>query len=356
VLHLVSPTSLRSWLPFFVTLGPQDKIVWLGESSPLDAGLEAELAAAHRAASATVVHSSHHTLERDASLGQRLCAAGGRVLCQTPEAARLGTDKIAMKRRLDLAGLPSIPWRHASTGVGPDSFANLYSAPYVVKQRRGTEGQRLTLGERPRCTLGDDWYEEPFVAGTEYSVNVFTAPQRTVTFPSIWKGDTRRDLLPPYKRLRLVPAPCLDAAADAGLRGLAVAAARALGSIGFAEVELIIGGDRVARIMEVNPRIAGTLRLSAMTTGVRVFDLPSNEGAGVIHLPAVRHAAEVPAVGDPWCVPERDMFCTSRLTVAADSYRGLRRALRDALELGAIVPPGWCEQFDEVMRKPPTPR
>jgi biotin carboxylase len=82
------------------------------------------------------------------------------------------------------------------------------------------------------------------------------------------KGQTNRDLRRhPIYRLRLAPHPLPDVIARCVCE-LAEQAVRALGLTGVAECEMILDRRHGPRVLEVNPRISGTLRLSASASGI----------------------------------------------------------------------------------------
>jgi biotin carboxylase len=349
ILHLVSPSSLQSWFTHFVTLGDGDRIEWLGEHPTLSVAADQRTCGYHAEADLTVLHSSHDTLIRDIALSSRLeGTAPRRLIRQSATAAVLGTDKLAMKRQLEAWSLPIVPWRHPSDGVTPEEFAARHEGPFVVKLRNGTEGRALRLRPTPEPELADGEFEEPFVGGTEYSVVVLRVGGRELTFPAIWKGPTRRDLLPPYQRLRLCPAPDLSTERDDELRSLSLRASAAMASEGFAEVELIIDGEEQARVIEVNPRIAGTMRMAALACDQRIFDLPAREDAHG-HLAAQRRVVEMPHQGEPWNDPAQLVYCTSRLTAAADTWGELPARVDAAIGAGSAVPLEWRRSLDLVL-------
>lgn len=349
ILHLVSPSSLKSWFTHFVTVGEGDRIEWLGEHPTLSVAADRQACGYHADADRTILHSSHGTLIRDVALAKRLeDAAPRKLIRQSALAAVLGTDKLEMKRQLEAWSLPIIPWRHPSDGVTPGQFAAHHEGPFVVKLRNGTEGRALRLRPTPEVDLEDGEFEEPFVGGTEYSVVVLKVGIRQLTFPTIWKGPTRRDLLPPYQRLRLCPAPDLTADRDAELRALGCRAAAALASEGFAEVELIVDSEGHARVIEVNPRIAGTMRMAALACDQRIFDLPVKENARG-HLAARRCVVEMPFRGEPRNDPAQLVYCTSRLTAAADSWGELPARVDAALGGSSAVPLEWRRSLDRAL-------
>jgi predicted ATP-grasp superfamily ATP-dependent carboligase len=348
VLHLVCPRSLETWFEHFVTVSPGDHVEWLGEDGDLSTHQRRRVESLARDASTTVLHSSHYSLVRDADLGADLAAAGHDVVCQSRCGARHGVDKLLMKSTLDEQHIPQMAWREAGDAITPAAFAAAHEGPVVVKQRHGTEGKMLRLAPEPAVDLDPADFEEPFVSGVEYSVVLFRSPTRVVTFPSVWKGPTRRDLLPPYRRLRLCPAPRLSADMDRQLRELSVRTAAAVDSVGLTEVELLVGDDGMPLVIEINPRIAGTMRMAALAAATRIFDVPVQD-AGSVHLEPTRCALELPSLGPPWNEPDAETFCTSRLTVGAESWSEVVKRLTAAEQRGAMLPPDWRTQVRDAL-------
>lgn len=346
MLHLVSPTSLESWFAHFVTMRSEDKVQWLGEQAALTGEAIRGACHCHAEADITVLHSSHDTLLRDIALAEHLEQMGcGPLIRQTTKAALLGTDKVAMKCAFEEHSVLSIAWRQHADGISALQFGAQHDGPFVVKLRNGTEGRALRLSAAPSAQLDEQEFEEPFIGGTEYSVVVLRSGARYVTLPTVWKGPTRRDLLPPYQRLRLCPAPDLTDDRNDELRQLSLAACEALDSEGFAEVELIVDGAGQARVIEVNPRIAGTMRMAALACDQRIFDLPVTTTVHG-HLGAQRCVVEMPYHGNPWSAPERLVYCTSRLTVAAGSWSQLPAHVDAALGDSVAVAHEWRRSLE----------
>ncbi len=176
--------------------------------------------------------------------------------------------------------------------------------------------------------LGDHEYAEPYTDGVEYSVLVYRDGEQRVVFPPVWKGATGTDLLPPWRRLRLCPYPQLPAELGQRLGSIALDLADAADTVGFVEVEYLVTGDGRELILEINPRVSGTMRISALATGVPVFALPEMPSVNGF-LRADRYAVEVPHSGAPFIDPVAGIYATSRLTMVADHLAGLRRMLRE---------------------------
>ena len=328
-LHLISPPSVAGWFAYFTTLYPDDRVREIGEGPEVDLAplVEALGEGLPGGTREVVMFSSHDALRRDLRLADELRARRVAVSAQSPGCARLGYDKFVMKEFFDRHGLPTAPWARGTdvSSLGPAD------APVVVKHRRGTQNIGTYLTTVGRCELGPDEFAELYIDGIEYSVVVYRDQHGTATFPPVWKGRTTPELTPPWRRLRLCPDREGSPALDRSLREVAEQMVVAADGTGHAEVELVVDEAGGVHLLEINPRVSGTMRISAMATRLPIFSLyrlPEERGA----LSAVRYAAEVPYSGPPIYDPESATFGTSRLTVAADDPAEVRRKLEEACD------------------------
>jgi carbamoylphosphate synthase large subunit len=320
VRHFCSAASLTGWIGEFVSgrIAPS----WSGPAARhdvefipdhLDVARTVDLVRRFPAADIVVIHPEHRTLLRDAAVSANLAADGMHAFVLSPRAAAFGVDKAATREELVSAGI-AVP-------DGTDDPATTR----VVKSRAGTQGSgaRLVRPGAPADPTPEELVER-FVHGTEYSVNLFRCSAGTWTFPVVWKGDTRLDLIPPYGRVRMCAPNRTPATLDRDLRAQAVATAEVLDVQGFAEVESVVPIDEGPLVLEVNPRISGTLRMSAMAAVFPFLELyaperiPSASGL-VHHLRAEQAAAERPFSAAPFTDLAAGVIATSRLTLTAES-------------------------------------
>jgi biotin carboxylase len=197
---------------------------------------------------------------------------------------------------------------------------------------------------------------EHFIEGVELSVDVLRWEGRSRALGVVHKGATDRDLRRhPIYRLRQAPAPIAPEQYTLALE-IAVRAMDALGIVGIAECEMILDPVRGPLVLEVNPRIAGTARLSAACAGIDVhrclvdmvlgrFDadrlrgVPGHAVQIPVHAPiapaALARLAALPAVRFikhiNWAP---DLGISASLTVAAPGPAALQASLR---EIGSLV-------------------
>jgi hypothetical protein len=321
-LYLVAPSSVASWFSHFVEPAEGDEIVFTGEGRDVDVDRILHALEEHEPLR-PVLLSSHATLDRDAELTDFLRRRGHNAIGPSRAAAAAGRDKLQMKLLFAEHGIPT-PASRAGPRVaelGPPE------ALVVVKDRYGTQSVGTRLGSVGACTASADWLCELYTDGIEYSVVVYCDDEHELVFPPVAKGATSTALVPPWKRLRVCPDPGLVPARDAELRALARALAAAIDLRGHMEVEYLVTRQGETLVLEINPRVAGTMRLAALAAGVPIFSLhmfpPLSCG-----LRATMHAAEEPYAGPPIADPEGRVFATIRLTVAAATAAGALSKLR----------------------------
>jgi hypothetical protein len=123
-----------------------------------------------------------------------------------------------------------------------------------------------------------------------------------------------------------------------------VTIAEMFGVLGFMEVEFIVPETGEPAVIDINPRICGTMRLVAMATGERIFDWADFPGDEDRVLQVRRYAAEIPFDGAPFM--SDDVIATSRLTCSGDNASAVKRILTKWAAAAHVVednswPAGW---------------
>jgi transketolase len=120
---------------------------------------------------------------------------------------------------------------------------------------------------------------------------------------------------------------------------------------GWLEVEFVVDSRGLPWVLEINPRICGTMRLAAMCAEVALFDIPAMRGLDG-SLPAVRTGAEVPWHGAPIADPAQRIFATSRITIAARDSSCLRAKLDSlGIDLDAYTQVGPAREGRRRLRR-----
>lgn len=329
LVYLVAPESTRTWLPSFIEHPRTERIVYTGEAGPARLGPWRDRFDHHTGQQVCIL-SSHHTLIRDCALAEWLRSRGHRVWGQSRRCAGLAVDKLVMKQSFDEAGFQTPRWSGAGTAARLAGSGSLF----VRKSRNGTQSVGTRLVRLPAESLADNEFAEVYVDGVEYSVVAYVDADLEFTLPVVWKGPTSPDLVPPWRRLWICPAVDASAGLESRLRSLTLAVAHAVGAEGFLEAEYIVDAGEAIHLLEINPRVAGTMRVAAMAADVPIFSLPYGVRPPV-SVPATGYAVEAPYHGEPLARPERRVFATSRLTVAE---RTLDAALARLGEFGVWAP------------------
>lgn len=323
-LTLVAPASLLTW--FEPLGGDSATMIPIGEGGPL---AEDTVCTISDAAAGDVIriHSGHDSLTRDLQLAKDLRKRGNLVYAQSATAVAAGLDKAFARTVMQNAVVPLTAWGLHHT---PDSDNVL------VKARNSTQSRSIRWGQAD-SPLEPDTYWEQWIDGIEYSVNGYREHGTVTMFPIVAKGRTSSDLQPPWRKLRWVKAGDPFEGADAMYQSARTIAA-AMGIWGFFEVEFVLGND--VRVIEVNPRISGTLRLSAMAADIKIF------GTGVLAagpriLQPVLSGLELPFEGEH--IVESGLIATSRLTC-------VRSSMTDVLREVSVRAPSYAKTLHEFDR------
>jgi len=333
----------RTWLPGFLE-DPRFRVELLEPD-----GLVARVARLRPAA--VVFLSRHETLRRDRGLADALAGLGVPVVAQPKEMVKLGLDKTKMARRASLVpGLEPVrglPLAHAAAELAAGRCRAV-----VAKRNDGTDGDDSEVfvdAERLRvrgARLREDGYLfQPFVEGVELSLNLMWHEGRCNVYPVVTKGPTDPHGVHPARRTRRCPAALPDAARD--LVRACVDYLAPLRPSGPVEVELIRRPDGRFVLLEVNPRLSATLRLSAVAAASNPFTDLLAAAAGVQPLgrpvAAARHALEwplsreLPAERRAALCRDGDVWVSTRVTLAAPDRAALAR--RAAYVRSQVDPP-----------------
>lgn len=252
--------------------------------------------------------SSHYSFLRDYFLSKSLCELGYDSKSQRKEMIQIGIDKLKMKRFL----------REKSINT-PDWLEEIYlisHKDYLIKGRYSTASGSISHLDRKRFDCYQDKYLEEFRIGVEYSVNVFCDYNGELTFyPVVWKGENSEDLTPPYKRLRIA-GPYNENFELLSRRFYEICRklCNEINNYGFVEFEFLVTESEIF-LLEINPRVSGSLRIAAMACGFPAFDNYIEERKGEILKP-INIAIEIPYQGEYLKGCNNEYICTTRATFA----------------------------------------
>lgn len=200
-----------------------------------------------------------------------------RVVSNQPSAVELAFDKALTKRVLADAGFRSIPGCVADSREELLAAAERYGMPLVAKPRRDFTGKGFRIFQSHaeveayvrKCRV-KDLVVEPFMEGSELSLELVRWDGVCVAQPVVYKGETRLNHLEhPVYRPRMSPwqrgTEIERLVVDTGK-----AMADALGLEGACELEFVVA-DGVPHLMEINPRVSGVTRLCSAGGGTSTF-------------------------------------------------------------------------------------
>jgi len=198
------------------------------------------------------------------------------VVANPPVTVMLANDKLRTKQLLHAHGIGVTEAVPANDLEQATAAAARLGYPVVIKRNDGYAGIGMRLChdqaqlERYYRRQPGPMLVEHFIEGIELSVDVLRWQGRSRALAVVHKGATDHDLRRhPIYRLRQAPAPIAPRHHAQALE-IACRAMDLLGIVGVAECEMILDPQRGPLVLEVNPRIAGTMRLSSACAGIDV--------------------------------------------------------------------------------------
>lgn len=323
--YCIAPESLTVWFDAFAELQANDRKFHIGEKGPVLDLLNIGIGVRQNNVQKVVILSSHESLLRDLDLAESLRKLRIEVDSQTQKGVEVGLDKIKFKEVLGALGVPTPRW-------GPLSSLSSTDRGMLLKMRGLTQSQGIRWFDGVKPKYENEWYWEEFVFGWEYSVLAFVGSASVTFLPLVLKGETQFDLTPPWRRLRICPDPKLSNELEDLLIEETLKVLECLDIWGFVEFEFILDCNGRAFLLEVNPRISGTLRIAAMASNVKVFSfLNANDSEMPFRLAPRRQALEVPYKGVPFVSEDLSVMASSRMTIAADNVAELIQLARTEL-------------------------
>jgi hypothetical protein len=336
VLYVLGARSWLSWILPFLDFPDVDVDVctWEMGSDPPH-----ELTATY---DGVVLLSHHNTVVRDAEY------ALGRpsVFAQSPAAAQMAFDKrdmaAAARRVAGLTPLPEID------PLGALEYLERHpGATIIAKIVHETEGHDLRImssttevNDFVRKSYSQEYLLQPYIFGHEYSVNLILDDGGASVYPPVYKGVNSLPFVHASRRHRMFPAERFVHVDSDYLMRIACDYSRAIGARGLVEVEFLDSPDKLF-LVEVNPRHAATLRMSATATGVNPFHMLALCALGHPvedrHIPSHALSVEYPTPAYmPLATTARiaelgDSQISSRVTITARTIWALSSLSQDVL-------------------------
>lgn len=186
-------------------------------------------------------------------------------------------DKWLTKEILAHHHIPVTPGRAIETMEGVGELLQEFGFPLIIKERKSYTGMGVRIvhnaNELQRHVTRNfekGLFAEPFLPGSEVSMEVIAWKGDMYFQPMVYKGETRQNIvehpayrprISPYKAGTLLEEKIISIVGDA---------VEKLQLQGAAEFEFIIT-DGEPYVMEINPRISGITRLCKAAGGMNVY-------------------------------------------------------------------------------------
>jgi acetyl/propionyl-CoA carboxylase alpha subunit len=272
-------------LPF---VGEADHAVRLPGTAPSDTYLNAErVIAAAKSADADAVHPGYGFLSENAGFAADVIAAGLTWIGPPAAAIEVMGSKLASKRLMREAGVPTLPWAEDVDDASEVGF------PLLVKASAGGGGRGMRIvqtaaeltdaveGARREAAgaFGDAtvFLERYLEAPRHVEIQVFADTHGNVV--SLFERECsiqRRH----QKIVEESPSPAVDAGLRTEMGKAAVAATRAVEYVGAGTVEFVLAPDGSYYFLEMNTRLQVEHPVTELVTGVDLVRLQLLVAAG----------------------------------------------------------------------------
>ena len=273
--------SSRSPSPPATTAAPTTPVVRTGRSRSTRISIPPSRFALRSRPSADAVHPGYGFLAENGDFAEAVIAAGLTWVGPSPEALRLGGDKLAAKRIAREAGVPTVPQGSAAE-IG---------YPLVVKAAAGGGGRGMRV-VRAAAELDDALAaaqreaEAAFGDGTVFCERYLERPRHVEAQLLGHAGGVAvlgaRDCSIQRRHQKLIeesPAVGLDPTAWPRIAAGAVAFAEAIGYEGAGTAEFLVDGSDVY-FLELNGRIQVEHPVTEEVTGLDIVELQLRVAAG----------------------------------------------------------------------------
>ncbi|WP_326983234.1 ATP-grasp domain-containing protein [Chryseobacterium sp. MYb264] len=200
-----------------------------------------------------------------------------RMVANSPATMESTFDKWLTKSILGYFNIPVTPDRPINRIEDLGDIVKEFGFPLIVKERKSYTGMGVRIinaeEELVRYITKNskkELFAEPFLSGSEISMEVIVWNDKIFFQPLVYKGETRLNIIEhPAYRPRISPYQS-GSALERKMITIVSKAVEHLQLNGAAEFEfLIVDGEPL--IMEINPRISGVTRLCNAAGGANVY-------------------------------------------------------------------------------------
>jgi 3-methylcrotonyl-CoA carboxylase alpha subunit len=273
-----------------------DEVYEIGDAPPQASYLNhAAILDAARRAGADAIHPGYGFLAENAAFAEAVAAAGLVWIGPPPAAIRLMGDKLAAKRAVAAAGVPTVP---GYDDRAPDLAALAAAAarvgfPLLVKAAAGGGGKGMRVVERPddlgpaleaaqreaQAAFGDGtlFLERYLSPARHVEVQVLADAHGNV----VHLGERECSIQRRHQKIvEEAPSPALTPALRAAMGAAAVAAARAAGYVNAGTVEFLLDAEGSFYFLEMNTRLQVEHPVTEAITGLDLVHLQLAIAAG----------------------------------------------------------------------------
>lgn len=343
VLFVLGDSSWLRWIiPFLQSSSYNTKICAISDEGkkeegitffPADSPQEVAYLIANEKPTAVVLLSHQNTLIRDNVISNLLKRNYDLdVLAQSSKAVRVGTDKVCMKEFFEADKIAAPQYTIANSYLKAYRASQKLGYPVVFEQPDKHEGGGIKIitcksdikNFFKNQKLDEQLIIEKFIQGIEFSIIVYGDKGKYRALPPVYKGETSLAGIHPCKRFRMAPAP--KKYKNIGkAKEMAIEVAKKLKIRGILELEIIDTLEELYAI-EANVRLAATMRMACLASGINIFSFLGEIALGKWTLSShfsspSNIAIEFPVPSDmSTCVIEKlrkqpGIFVSSRITI-----------------------------------------
>ncbi|MEP2936697.1 MAG: ATP-grasp domain-containing protein [Gilvibacter sp.] len=204
---------------------------------------------------------------------------GVNIIANDPATMEATYDKWLTKQILKDHGVSVTPGHLIDTSKEAKEYSLAFDFPVIVKEKKSFTGMGIRILKDQKSyqnyisrNRDKALFVEPFVEGSEVSLEVISWKGDKLFQPLVYKGETRINILEhPAYRPRISPYK-KGSMLEKQIVQMVSKAVDVLGLSGAAEFEFIIVNGQ-PMIMEINPRVSGITRLCNAGGGSNVYSI-----------------------------------------------------------------------------------